>query len=319
MMNKKETPILLSFYGLSNGHKNLFFGMLVYTPRQDLSFKNYSWIENFKTIVALYRTHPIAHQDFKMTFDHGIITGKTDRSGSFWCEVDMHEKQSQLRSIMLTTTRQEVMLTENLYPNKIHAVTSPTIVISDLDDTLLHSFISNKLWQIKTLLFTTVEKRKAVVTMKKLIQRFSQLGADPFYLSNSEQNLYPMLYRFLSLNEFPQGPLFLKQYVRVDKMIVRKLLRKKNLHKATMLEKIFDLFSDKKFILIGDNTQHDLAIYTEIAAKYPDRIRYIIIREVHRRKRTEVMANHARKELAEHGIGLHYDSEFPDDLPWVLN
>lgn len=318
-MSKKKTPILLSFYGLSNGYKNLFFGKLAYAPRQDLSFKNYSWFDNFKTIIALYRTRAIAHQDFTMAFDHGIITGKTDRSGSFWCEVDLHEKQSQLRSITLTNTSQSVLLTENLYPNKIHAVTSPTIVISDLDDTLLHSFISNKIWQIKTLLFTTVEKRKAVVTMKNLIHRFSDLGAEPFYLSNSEQNLYPMLYRFLSLNEFPQGPLFLKQYVRFGKMIVRKLMRKKNPHKAVMLEKIFDLFSDKKFILIGDNTQHDLAIYTEIATKYPGRIRYIIIREVHKRKQATVMANHARKELAEHGIGLHYDTEFPDDLPWVLN
>jgi phosphatidate phosphatase APP1 len=48
--------------------------------------------------------------------------------------------------------------------------------ISDLDDTLIDSFVSNKVKQLWTLLFTSVEKRKAVVAMASLIKQFTQSG-----------------------------------------------------------------------------------------------------------------------------------------------
>lgn len=309
-------PILLSFYGLSNGKRNLFFGKLAYAPTADLSFKEYNRFRTFKTIVALYRTRAVANQKFKMVFDHGAIHGTTDASGSFWCEADMNELQARLVSITLTATGRNVQLTEDLYPNRIHNVDTHTIVISDLDDTLIHSFIRNKLQQIRALLFTRVEKRKAVIDMAHLIKRLALSGATAFYLSNSEQNLYPMLFRFLQINEFPAGPLFLKQYIRLRDMVVKRLLRKKNVHKLTTLGKIIELFPNKKYILIGDNTQRDLPVYLEIAQLHPEKIRYIIIRKVYEREEDQLVLEQAKEKLKQYPIGLHYASTFPDDLPW---
>lgn len=311
-----KVPILLSFYGLSNGKRNLFFGKLAYAPTGDLSFKQYNRFKTFKTIVALYRTRPVANQEFEMTFDHGTLRGTTDTSGSFWCEADMNELQTRLVSITLTATRQNVLLTEELYPNRIHHIDTHTIVISDLDDTLIHSFIRNKLMQVRALLFTRVEKRKAVHDMAHLIKRLSLSGASAFYLSNSDQNLYPMLFRFLLVNEFPGGPLFLKQYIRLRDMVIKRLLRKKNMHKLTTLGKIIELFPNKKYILIGDNTQRDLAIYLQIAQLHPEKIRYIIIREVYQRAEDRLVIERARERLKKYPIGLHYASTFPEDLSW---
>jgi len=311
-----RVPILLSFYGLSNGNRNLFFGKLAYSPTGDLSFKQYNWLRTFKTIIALYRTRAVANQEFEMTFDQGTIRGTTDNSGSFWCEADMNAQQTKLVSIRLVATHQEVQLTEDLYPNRINHIDSHTIVISDLDDTLIHSFIRNKFLQMQALLFTRVEKRKAVKDMAHLIKRFSLSGASAFYLSNSEQNLYPMLFRFLLINEFPNGPLFLKQYIRLRDMVLKRLLRKKNVHKLTTLSKIIELFPNKKYILIGDNTQRDLAIYLEIARLHPDKIRYIIIRKVYEREEDKLVLEQAQESLKQHAIGLHYASTFPEDLPW---
>jgi phosphatidate phosphatase APP1 len=309
-------PILLSFYGLSNGTSNVFFGKLAWSVVRDLSFKEYSWIKNFKTIVGLYRTRPIANVAFEMVFDNGVIKGSTDISGSFWCEVELDEKQTKLVEIKLLGSNESVLLTEDLYPNKIHAVDSHTIVISDLDDTLIHSFIKNKLAQIRTLLFTTVEKRKAVQDMAHLIKRFALAGADAFYLSNSEQNLYPMLFRFLTINKFPPGPLFLRQYIHMRDMVTRRLLGKKHSHKMTTLGKLMELFPNKKFILVGDNTQKDLSIYLKLADMFPDRIRYIIIRKVRERVQDIPVLQEARERLMKFNIPLHYESHYPEDLPW---
>jgi phosphatidate phosphatase APP1 len=315
-MNER-IPILLSFYGLSNGTQNLFFGKLAYSPAKELSFKNYNRVKTFKSIVALYSTKSIRNHKFEMIFDHGMISGTTDDSGSFWCETEMDERQTKLLSIRLLRTNQQVLLTEELYPNKIQSVLPATIVISDLDDTLIDSFVSNKLKQLRTLLFTSVEKRKAVVAMASLIKQFTQSGAIPFYLSNSEQNLYPMLYRFLALNEFPSGPLFLKQYVHIRQYLWHKISGKKNLHKRTMLEKIIELFPDKKYILIGDNTQHDLEVYLELARLHPKNVKYIIIREVVMRPDDRSIVLAAMDSLKQHNIGLYYEKEFPDKL-WEL-
>jgi phosphatidate phosphatase APP1 len=275
----------LSFYGLSNGSRYVYFGKLAYSAVADLSFKEYSWFKNFKTIVGLYRTKAIHNTDFEMRFDSGVVQGKTDDSGSFWCEVEVNEKQKKLLSVRLLPSGQDVLLTEELYPNQIKSVESHTIVISDLDDTLIHSFIKNKLVQIKTLLFTTVEKRKAVADMRQLMKRFALSGAEAFYLSNSEQNLYPMLFRFLTINQFPPGPLFLKQYIHMRDMVTRRLLGRKHSHKMNTLGKLMELFPSKKYILVGDNTQKDLTIYLKLAEMFPERIRYIIIREVRERKK----------------------------------
>ncbi len=313
---KNSNVILLSFYGLSNGTHNVFFGKLAYSPVRDLSFHKYGWFRNFKTIIGLYQSTGLPNKSFEVRFDHGVVEGKTDHSGSFWCETEFIEKQTRLEGITLLPEGTKVELTEDLYPNEINQVDSHTIVVSDLDDTLIHSFIRNKFRQLRTLLFTTVENRKAVKDVQHLIKRFALSGTASFYLSNSEQNLYPMLFRFLAINEFPPGPLFLKQYVHLADTIRRRILRKKHSHKRNILAKIMELFPNKKYILIGDNTQKDLRIYLDLAETYPDRIRYIIIRKVRERKEHEAMLSKARPILDKHGIGLYYEAEFPADLPW---
>jgi phosphatidate phosphatase APP1 len=316
---KVRVPILLGFYGLSNGSKNVFFGKLAYSYGRDLTFKNYNRLKTFKTIVALYTSRPVRNTHFTMQFNHGVVTSQTDESGSFWCEVTTEARQTKLIGLVLTPTLQEVQLTEDLYPNTIRPIQSGTIVISDLDDTLLHSFVSSKLKQLKTLLFTTLEKRKAVVSTASLVRRFSETGAIPFYLSNSEQNLYPLLYRFLILNNFPAGPLLLRQYVHIRHWAWRKISEKENIHKRTMLEKILELFPDKKYILIGDNTQHDVSIYLDLARQHPHNILSIIIRRVQERDEDHRLLLAANPYLKKYNISIHYGTEFSDDLVENLN
>jgi phosphatidate phosphatase APP1 len=126
-----------------------------------------------------------------------------------------------------------------------------------------------------------------------------------------------MLYRFLALNEFPSDPLFLKQYVHIRQYLWNKISGKKNLHKRTMLEKIIELFPDKKYILIGDNTQHDPEVYLELTKLHPQNVKYIIIREVVMRPEDRSVILAARDSLKQHNIDLYYEKEFPDTL-WEL-
>jgi phosphatidate phosphatase APP1 len=303
-------PILLSFYALSNGTKNLLTGQLTYSSLRDFSFKSYSTRKTFRTILALYRTRFFANQSVTLHFDIGTTQVKTDTSGSFFFVADAIPGQSQLQKIMLANG-QPVRIVDDLYSKKIHYVNSKFIVVSDIDDTLLHSHISNKLLKFRTLMFTSMENRKAVVSITKLIRELHQMGVAPFYLSNSEQNLYPLIYRFLLHNGFPPGPLFLKQMRKVRDIFRSFTLKEREIHKTKMLEQVLQLFPDKKYFLVGDNTQLDLRIYLRIAERYPGNIRYIIIRKVLSTSHDEVYLKETLEKLKEQGIGFYYADSFP--------
>jgi phosphatidate phosphatase APP1 len=85
----------------------------------------------------------------------------------------------------------------------------------------------------------------------------------------------------------------------------------KNIHKTTTLEELLGLFPEKKFILMGDNTQHDVSIYLTVAEKFGQSIQYIIIRKVIEKKADESLIAKAREKLAQNNIGFYYADEFP--------
>lgn len=310
---KGKVPILLSFYALSNGSTTVSFGQITYTSVDDLSFVEYSRRKTFRTLMKLYRTRAYANQEIELVFTKGVIRGETNRHGAFYVQTDRHNVEGGLERVMLSDGR-EVRRVEGLYESGISYPQGNTIVVSDIDDTLVHSFIDDKLMKFRTLMFTTMEKRKSVANMQELLGKFTAKGAFPVYLSNSEQNLYPLIYRFLKHNGFPQGPIFLKQMRKLWDVVLNVKVPPKSTHKIITLEELLALFPDRKYILMGDNTQQDLSIYLSAARKYGDRIRYIIIRKVKEKKSDEKVIADARNTLAALGIRFYYADEFPSEV-----
>lgn len=306
-------PIILGFQGISNGRKTAYFGKLVYSLGLDLSFENYSRVKTFKSIVALYTARPVRSMHFLLRFDHGNISGKTDVSGSFWCEVDFDLRQTQLKQIQLEGG-EIIHITDGSYHNSIHTITAQKILISDLDDTLIDSFVNSKLKQLRSLLFTTVENRKVVKQTAAFVRQQAQSGVATLYLSNSEQNLYPMLSRFLAINNFPPGALMLRQFVHLRNWLWSKISRRTNTHKRTMLEKIIELFPDRQYMLLGDNTQRDLTIYLNVARQHPRSIQCVIIRQATLKKSNEALVTEAADFFQKNNITFFYGTELPGDL-----
>lgn len=310
-MPTSKIPILLSFYALSNGNTTLTFGQVTYTRINDLSFKEYSRRKTFRTLFKLYRTRPYANQEIVLVFTNGILQTKTNRHGAFYVKAGEDKANGSLVKVTLASG-DDVRMVDGLYEKKIHYVEGETIVVSDIDDTLVHSFIHDRLLKFRTLMFTTMEKRRAVTPMQELMKNFTSQGAIPMYLSNSEQNLYPLIYRFLIHNHFPAGPLFLKQMRKLWDLVMNVKIPPKNIHKTSTLEEILTMFPEKKFILMGDNTQHDLSIYLSLVEKYSQSIRHIIIRKVVKKKSDEALINKVRQSLRESNIGFYYAAEFPE-------
>lgn len=312
-----RVPILLSYYSISGENAALIFGQITYTTIKDLSFKDYSRRKTFRTLLSLYRTKPYADQNIVLIFNTGKMNAVTDKYGSFKLQMQGDAAPAVLQQVKLVSG-EDVKIIEGLYPLQTQGVQNNIIVVSDIDDTLIHSFIYRTVKKFRTLMFTTMEKRRAVSDMHELLQQFAKKGAASFYLSNSEQNLYPLIYRFLLHNGFPPGPLFLKKMRRIWDVIWNIKFPVRTIHKEQTLDEILRLFPDRKFVLMGDNTQHDLAIYLDAANKFPRNIRCIIILKVVDRKEDEELIKKNFEKLKSGNIQLYYSSEFPSVPQFII-
>lgn len=163
-------------------------------------------------------------------------------------------------------------------------------VISDIDDTILHTGVTSFLkWRLlKNSLLTNAYKRIPLKGAPELYQKLhkgkSGKNKNPmFYLSNSPWNLYEYLRLFLDYNKFPKGPILLRDFHTP----FESALKPEKPHKQKEITNILKTYPDLKFILIGDSGEHDASIYTDIAAQYSDRILAIYLRSVKHRRRME--------------------------------
>nr|WP_271711696.1 App1 family protein [Marinigracilibium pacificum] len=126
-----------------------------------------------------------------------------------------------------------------------------------------------------------------------------------FYISNSEMNLFLLISTFITKHDFPKGPLFLNEYKVVKQFFKRKdKNRDHDFHKFRSIMFVMNLMKDTKFILVGDNSQHDPEIYHEIANKYPDRVKAILIRKYNQKSKRSDELKSLKEDLTDLNIPL---------------
>jgi len=169
--------------------------------------------------------------------------------------------------------------------------TTPYAVISDIDDTILHSYITSPMkWKAFYATFfhnaaTRKQVKGAADYFRQLVER-TQKEIPFFYVSNSPWNLYDLLIGFLKNNDFPLGPILLREI----KSSTRRLSSETSGHKYRSIVKLMETYPYLPFVLIGDSGEKDALIYREIDERYPGRILAIVIREVPRRRSTKQRA-----------------------------
>ena len=157
-------------------------------------------------------------------------------------------------------------------------------VISDIDDTVVFTGVTNRLKMAHTVLFKNARTRlplKGVANFYNGLQRGGNgEGSNPlFYVSSSPWNMYDLFREFFQINNIPIGPIFLRDWGFERQTI---LAVKNHEYKLDAICNILDRLPDLKFILIGDSGEEDAEIYTQIIQSYPQRILAAYIRSVRR-------------------------------------
>ncbi|WP_052573094.1 phosphatase domain-containing protein [Haloferula sp. BvORR071] len=155
-------------------------------------------------------------------------------------------------------------------------------IISDLDDTVIHTGITSLLLAAKLTFLENAKTRKPLDGVAELYQALQRgLARQPrnplFYISSSPWNLYDLLVDFLRLNEIPAGPLMLRD-LGIDE--TKFIKEQGHGHKREKALRLIDAYPSLPFVLLGDSGQQDPEIYAEIARSRPGRILACYIRDI---------------------------------------
>lgn len=257
----------------------------------------------FRTLINTYKqfdSYEIANAEIALQLPNGIVlTEKTNREGYFLFDktisLDLREFADdkgwvKLKASFVNEVPNSIINNDNDFEAEllIPPAKASFGVISDIDDTILHTGVTSFLkWRlIKNSLFKNAHKR---ISLEGSPQFYRDLHAGKsgndqnpmIYLSNSPWNLYEYLKLFLEFNAFPKGPILLRDF----RTPFDKTLKPEKPHKQKEILNILKTYPHLNFILIGDSGEHDPAIYIEMAAQFPDRILAIYLRSVkHKRQ-----------------------------------
>jgi phosphatidate phosphatase APP1 len=154
-------------------------------------------------------------------------------------------------------------------------------VISDIDDTVLETELTNPWKRALQLVYSQERMRLPFDGIAALYQALSQPHNPIYYVSNAPWNLYSHVVELLDQHDIPKGPLLLRDSRIGERVVFDEDSGRVIVHKQRALRRIVEDHPQLSFVLLGDSSRRDPLRYVEIAECFPGRVAAIYIRRVH--------------------------------------
>ena len=157
-------------------------------------------------------------------------------------------------------------------------------IVSDVDDTVIVSMLPRLLTAAKHALVDRVSSREAVDGMAEFLADAAQShttapnppNAPVLYLSTGAWNVVPALRSFLERAHFPTGCFLMTDFGPSN----TGWFRSGPEHKRRELRRLSRMLPHVRWLLVGDDGQHDPEIYAEFARECPHQVAGIAIRSL---------------------------------------
>jgi phosphatidate phosphatase APP1 len=280
--------IIKAYQGYGHTHDLLIYGHVL--KRQPAAHTHYSKnvLVNIFYLVSLFFVKPFPQTRVRLQWGSKQLFSLTDDEGFFRFEWG---SESELDAGWHTVTIDVINDSGTVLASTIGRLYVPHstqyIFVSDIDDTVMVSHSATtfrRIWQ----LIRHPHSRRQFQHMAEYYQALATAHTDAntpnpfFYVSSSEWNLYDYLAEFFTHNRLPEGIFLLSELKRIWELF--RSGKTKHAGKQVRIERLLNVFPKEQFILIGDNSQKDPAIYTAIANRFPQRIFAIYIRNVRSEK-----------------------------------
>lgn len=220
-----------------------------------------------------FTSAPVAHASVQVTVAGEIHQLEADRGGVVDARIP-----ATLQPGWHTITLQAGESGPVEAPVQIVADDADFGLVSDIDDTVMVTALPRPFLAAWNTFVLNEHARTPTPGMAVLYERIvrSAPTAPVLYLSTGAWNVAPTLSRFLSRNLYPAGPKLLTDWGPTTD----RWFRSGKEHKRSSLERLVEEFPGIKWLLVGDDGQHDVAIYSEFAQRHPENVRAIAIRQL---------------------------------------
>ncbi|MFC3690161.1 App1 family protein [Aquipuribacter hungaricus] len=151
-------------------------------------------------------------------------------------------------------------------------------LVSDIDDTVMVTWLPRPFIAAWNTFVRQETARAEVPGMPELYTEFltANPGAFVVYLSTGAWNTAPFLRRFLRRHGYPTGPLLLTDWGPTN----TGWFRSGRVHKISTLRRLHQELPHLRWLLVGDDGQHDPEIYSAFSREEPDAVQAVLLREL---------------------------------------
>ncbi|HJQ10833.1 MAG TPA: phosphatase domain-containing protein [Gemmatimonadaceae bacterium] len=295
---------ILAYYGYGNASRAHVHGRVLEVRNVSTSTDSDSVFRNLLNTYRRAEADPIPSARVQVEYAGAKVSMTADDEGFFSGWIDLGEPLSgdgewhDYKACLLAPLYADVKASDGDGKILVPPQTARFGVISDIDDTVIQSRVSNFLQAAQTVMLGNARTRlpfPGVAAFYRAL-RDGVTGEEKnpiYYVSSSPWNIFDVIAEFMEIQKIPRGPLLLRDWdIGWGLLSSSRHLE----HKAGPIRNILKLHPEMQFILIGDSSQHDPEIYREIVAEFPNRVKAIYIRDVTAKN---VERSSAVKKLAE--------------------
>ncbi|PTX43340.1 uncharacterized protein DUF2183 [Christiangramia gaetbulicola] len=272
------------YRGYVNDEELVVFGHLFESWAPDKFSIEKKGIKHAHAILHKFRIKPLENFKVRLKFRDLDVTTKTQKDGYFRftipyntpLEPGWHEYEVTCKMYEFGMIEKGELLKP--YPSKL-------AIISDIDDTFLISHSNSLFKKLYVMLSKNINKRKVFDDVVKHYTRLSQAGQNSkeatnsfFYVSSSEWNLYDFISEFADMHELPKAVIKLKK-IKTGLRDFVSTGRGNHDHKFIKIKDIISFYPNLKYVLMGDDSQHDPYLYERICKTFPMNIKAVYIRQ----------------------------------------
>jgi phosphatidate phosphatase APP1 len=219
-------------------------------------------------------TAPAMNVPVTITVGEQVIRTRTDRSGYVDVRVKEHGLAPGWHEARLTSVDAEDVVAAVVVIDSEQTFG----LISDIDDTVISTSLPRPMIAAWNTFVKNENARHVVGGMATMYRSLLEAhpGAPMVYVSTGAWNTAPTLTRFLRRHGYPPGPLLLTDWGPTN----TGWFRSGQDHKRACLHRLANEFPSIRWVLVGDDGQHDPKIYGDFAEQRPDAVAAIAIREL---------------------------------------
>ncbi len=180
------------------------------------------------------------------------------------------------------------------------------VIVSDIDDTVIFTGVSNKLRMLWRLFDHGAEDRVPFAGIAALYRGLhGGQGSEQnpmIYVSRSPWSIYPVLEEFFQLHHIPIGPVLQLRDWGIT--LRHPFPRRARSHKQEQVDRVLAVYPDLPLVLVGDSGQRDPELYVAMANRHPGRIAAIYVRDLRLARRRTVELGAMQAVMSRLGVPM---------------